>query len=68
MKGGKAALAVFVPTKGGAEDGAEEEAEEEGAESKGTIDSLLGNAFDAHTEGDREGFIRSMRAAIKTSK
>jgi hypothetical protein len=46
---------------------ADEEAGEEPEESEDTaggVDDLLGNAFDALSDGDREGFVRSMRAAI----
>lgn len=48
---------VFVP------EGAEDEASEDEAEVGGT-DTLLGNAFDAFQDGDREGFIKSLKAAI----
>lgn len=51
---------VFVPK--GDEDASEEETEE------GGVDTLLGNAFDAFQDGDREGFIRSMRAAITSGE
>ncbi len=37
---------------------------EDGADAGG-VDDLLGNAFDAFQDGDREGFVRSMRAAMK---
>ncbi len=60
MKG--ASSAVFEPT--GPDDGeADEEAEEE--VDAGGVDTLLGNAFDAFQDSDREGFVRSMRAAMK---
>jgi hypothetical protein len=52
---------VFVPSDTDG-DAAEEEAEETGP------DVLLGNAFDAFQDGDRAGFIRSMKAAIGTAE
>lgn len=58
MKG--PAKTLFAPPAD-EEDG--EEPVESEDESTGA-DDLLGNAFDALTDGDREGFVRSMRAAI----
>jgi hypothetical protein len=52
---------VFVP-----DEGADDEADETG---EGTgVDTLLGNAFDAFQDGDREGFIRSLRAALNSKE
>lgn len=64
MKGKKAASELFVP---GDEDEETDEASEDDAEEKpaGKADTLLGNAFDAFQDGDREGFVRSMRAAMR---
>lgn len=55
---------VFVPA--GAE--TEEEGEAEESEEAGGGDSLLGDAFDAVQDGDREGFVRLMRAAFNSMK
>ena len=61
MKGDKSAV---FDTK--VEDDAEEKAPDSAVEKAepDASDSLLGNAFDAFQDGDRAGFIRSMRAAI----
>lgn len=57
----KASAEKYVP-----EEETDEEAPESGAE-KGD-DALLGNAFDAFQDGDREGFIRSMRAVLNSKE
>ncbi len=58
-----AASETFVP----AEAPDEEEAAEDEAE-EGDTSALLGDAFDALQDGDREGFVRLMGAAFTASK
>lgn len=53
---------VFVPP-GAGDDGTDDEA----SEGDGDVDTLLGNAFDALQDGDRDGFIKSLRAALNGS-
>jgi hypothetical protein len=53
---------VFTPEGDEDETAPKDDAEESGS------DSLLGNAFDAFQDGDREGFIRSMRAFARSMK
>jgi hypothetical protein len=58
---------VFVPTGAETEE-TEEEVEPEESEEAGSGDSLLGDAFDALQDSDREGFVRLMRAAFNSMK
>jgi hypothetical protein len=51
---------------GRTEDDADEAPDGEAEETSGKLDTLLGNAFDAYEDGDRDGFIRSMRAAFRS--
>jgi len=55
-------LLVMAKPKGDVED---EELDEGGEDEAGEVDDLLGNAFDAFGDEDREGFVKSMRAAFK---
>lgn len=55
---------VFKPSGTDDEKAPPKDAEEE----KSGSDSLLGNAFDAFQDGDREGFISSMRAFVRAMK
>lgn len=63
MKAPKASE-VFVPEEEDEDLEASEDEVEEKKPASGA-DKLLGNAFDAFQEGDREGFVRSMRAAMR---
>lgn len=65
MKGGL--LALIGKPKGDDEDEGEEDAPES-SEGGGGSKELLGDAFDALKDGDRKGFIRSMKAAIDACK
>ena len=55
-------LLVMAKPKGDVEDEELEAGDEDGA---GKVDNLLGNAFDAFADEDREGFVKSMRAVLK---
>lgn len=65
MKGGL--LALIGKPKGDDEDEGEEDAPESSG-GGGDEKTLLGDAFDALKDGDRKGFIRSMKAAIDACK
>lgn len=72
MKGAKAASLVF-PAKADDDvdslDGAvDEEDEDSDAEPSDRVGTLLGNAYDALDDGDREGFVASLKAAIRAGK
>lgn len=54
---------VFVPSQD-----KDEDEEKPKKTSSAEHDELLGNAFDAFSDGDREGFVRSMRAACRAMK
>lgn len=65
MKGKASGVGLLVMAKqpkGMVED---DETEEGGEDEAGEADTLLGNAFDALADEDREGFVKSMRAAFK---
>jgi hypothetical protein len=58
-----AMLALLLGKKKGGDD-----EEDDGEESTADCEELLGEAFDALREKDREGFIASMKAAIKSEE
>lgn len=62
MKSDGKALMTMPAVEPDGDEGGEVEADEATGGGEG---ELLGNAFDAAQEDDREGFIRSMRAAIR---
>lgn len=68
MKGGLLAILGGKPPKGGEDDEEEGEESPESSEGGGGHKELLGDAFDALKDGDRKGFIRSMKAAIDACK
>lgn len=59
--GGGGALAILLGMKGKKKG----EEDEEGEDDVADVAELLGEAFDALREKDREGFIASMKSAIK---
>ena len=65
--GGLLAILAGKAPKGAKSDdeGMEEDDEAPDSESGGNVSTLLGDAFDAIKDGDRKGFIRSMKAAIE---
>lgn len=62
MKKPGAMLALLLGKKGKGEE------EDNGEEETADCEELLGEAFDAIREKDREGFIASMKAAIKSEE
>lgn len=65
MKGG---LLALIGKPKGEDEGEGEEDAPESSEGGGSSKELLGDAFDALKDGDRKGFIRSMKAAIDACK